>query len=84
MWCKVWLILFGIPQRKPEKTEYKITTQAGRMENVSDKFDDSISMENVVNSVLDVIQPNRVIQGEIVTIDADFAYVMSERNLTAE
>lgn len=45
------------------------------MENVSDKFDDSISMENVVNSVLDVIQPNRVIQGEIVTIDADFAYV---------
>jgi small subunit ribosomal protein S1 len=45
------------------------------MENLEEKFDDGISMENVANSALDAVQPRRILQGEIVTIDNDFAYI---------
>ncbi len=41
----------------------------------SEKYDDEISMEHVANSAMDVVEPNKVLQGEIVTIDNEFAYV---------
>ncbi len=37
--------------------------------------DNDISMEHVVNATNDVVEPNRIIQGEIVTIDDEFVYV---------
>ncbi len=49
-------------------------TQVISMMNYTDREDD-INMEQVVNSTLDVVQPNKIIQGEIVTVDKDFAYV---------
>lgn len=45
------------------------------MENFSENHDDEISMERVINSTHEVIKPNRIIQGEIVTIDDEFVYV---------
>ena len=45
------------------------------MEETTVKFEDNISMEDVTNSALDFVQPNRIIQGEVVTIDDEFAYV---------
>ena len=45
------------------------------MENFSENHDDEISMERVINSPHEVIKPNKVIQGEIVTIDDEFVYV---------
>lgn len=45
------------------------------MENTSGKFDENINMEHVANSALDFIQPNKIIQGEVVTIDNDFVYL---------
>jgi len=45
------------------------------MENMNDKTEDSISMENIANSAMDVMQPNKVLKGEIVTIDDEYAYV---------
>lgn len=39
------------------------------------KFDEEISMEHVANSAVDVTAPNRILKGEIVTVDNEFAYV---------
>jgi small subunit ribosomal protein S1 len=44
------------------------------MENMIEK-EDNINMENIANSLPDIVQPNRVIKGEIVTIDNEFAYI---------
>lgn len=45
------------------------------MENVNQKFEENISMENIAKDALDFIEPNKIIQGEVVTIDNDFAYI---------
>ena len=39
------------------------------------KFDEEISMEHVANSAVDVTAPNRILKGEVVTVDNEFAYV---------
>jgi small subunit ribosomal protein S1 len=45
------------------------------MENMNEKLDDAMSMENIARSGPDYIKPNTVLQGEVVTIDNEFAYV---------
>lgn len=45
------------------------------MMDYTEKFDEDINMEHVANSVPDMVEPNKVMQGEIVTIDNEFAYV---------
>lgn len=37
--------------------------------------EDNINMEHIANSMQDSVQPNRIIHGEVVTIDNEFAYV---------
>jgi small subunit ribosomal protein S1 len=44
------------------------------MENMIEK-EDNINMEHIANSLTDIVQPNKVINGEIVTIDNEFAYI---------
>ncbi len=45
------------------------------MENLNEKLDDNFNMENIAANAFDNIKPNRVLQGEVVTIDNDFVYV---------
>lgn len=45
------------------------------MENLNEKQDENISMEHVVKSTMEVIKPNTILRGEIVTVDGEFAYV---------
>ncbi len=45
------------------------------MENVNEKIDDGFSMESIANNALDALQPNKLMQGEVVTIDSEFVYV---------
>ncbi|MCU0844023.1 MAG: S1 RNA-binding domain-containing protein [Spirochaetes bacterium] len=45
------------------------------MENVNEKIDDGFTMESIANSAMDELQPNKLMQGEVVTIDSEFVYV---------
>ncbi len=45
------------------------------MEDFSENHEDEMNMEHVINSAHEVIKPNKIIQGEIVTIDDEFVYV---------
>ena len=45
------------------------------MMDYTEKFDEDINMEHVANSALDMVEPNKILQGEVVTIDNEFAYV---------
>ncbi len=45
------------------------------MENMNEKIEDSFSMENIAKNAVDVIRPNKILKGEVVTIDNDFVYV---------
>lgn len=45
------------------------------MMDYTEKFDEDINMEHVANSALDMVEPNKIMKGEIVTIDNEFAYV---------
>jgi small subunit ribosomal protein S1 len=45
------------------------------MDQMMEDFTESIDMEHVADSALDDIRPGVVIQGEIVTVDNDYAYV---------
>jgi len=53
-----------------------ITQHSGtQMEHSTNGHDDAISMEHIADSLLDGVAPNTIVEGEIVTIDGDFAYV---------
>ena len=43
--------------------------------NTNGKFEESIDMKQVAEIPIDVVEPNKIIQGEIVTIDDEFVYV---------
>jgi small subunit ribosomal protein S1 len=45
------------------------------MENLTHDINENIDMEHVADSTMDDIQPGRIVQGEIVTMDGDYAYV---------
>ncbi len=45
------------------------------MENVTHDINENIDMEHVADSTMDEIQPGKIVQGEIVTVDGDNAYV---------
>ncbi|MCP4133939.1 MAG: S1 RNA-binding domain-containing protein [bacterium] len=45
------------------------------MENITEEHGDAIDMEHVADSAMDNIQPGMIVQGEIVTIDTEYAYV---------
>ncbi|MBN2403773.1 MAG: S1 RNA-binding domain-containing protein [Spirochaetes bacterium] len=42
---------------------------------ISEKYEDNIDMQQVADFAIDIIEPNKILTGEIVTIDDDFAYV---------
>ena len=42
---------------------------------ISEKFEDNIDMQQVADFAIDIIEPNKILTGEIVTIDDSFAYV---------
>jgi small subunit ribosomal protein S1 len=41
----------------------------------SEKFEENVDMEQIVGISIDIFEPNKLLKGEIVTIDNDFAYV---------
>jgi small subunit ribosomal protein S1 len=41
----------------------------------SDKFEENVDMEQIAGIPIDIFEPNKLLKGEIVTIDNDFAYV---------
>ncbi len=45
------------------------------MENVNEKIDDGFSMESIASNALDELKPNKLMKGEVVTIDSEFVYV---------
>ncbi len=45
------------------------------MENLTPEINENIDMEHVADSTMDDIQPGMIVQGEIVTIDSEYAYV---------
>jgi len=45
------------------------------MENLTHDINENIDMEHVADSTMDDIQPGKIVQGEVVTIDGDYAYV---------
>ncbi|MBP7735191.1 MAG: S1 RNA-binding domain-containing protein [Spirochaetes bacterium] len=45
------------------------------MENLTPEINENIDMEHVADSTMDEIQPGMIVQGEIVTIDSEYAYV---------
>ncbi len=45
------------------------------MEDLNEKHDENFSMEHVARSAVEVIKPNSILRGEIVTVDNEFAYV---------
>ncbi len=45
------------------------------MEDLNEKHDENFSMEHVARSAVEVIKPNMILKGEIVTVDNEFAYV---------
>ena len=45
------------------------------MDHIIQEPGDSIDMEHVADSAMDDIQPGKIVKGEIVTIDNEFAYV---------
>ena len=45
------------------------------MENLTHEINENIDMEHVADSTMDDILPGKIVQGEIVTIDGDYAYV---------
>ncbi len=45
------------------------------MENLIPEINENIDMEHVADSTMDDIQPGMIVQGEIVTIDSEYAYV---------
>ncbi len=45
------------------------------MENANEKIEDGFSMESIADNALDTLQPNKLMQGEVVTIDSEFVYV---------
>ena len=45
------------------------------MDQIIEDFSESIDMEHVADSALDEIRPGVVIQGEVVTVDNEYAYV---------
>ena len=42
---------------------------------ISENFEDNIDMQQVADFAIDIIEPNKILTGEIVTIDDSFAYV---------
>ena len=42
---------------------------------ITDDNFDAIDMESVADSALDELQPGMIVKGEIVTVDAGYAYV---------
>jgi small subunit ribosomal protein S1 len=42
---------------------------------ISEKYEDNIDMQQIADFPIDIIEPNKILKGEIVTIDNDFAYV---------
>jgi len=45
------------------------------MENFTEKNDDGFTMEHVINSTVDTVEPDKIYRGEVVTLDHEFAYV---------
>jgi small subunit ribosomal protein S1 len=45
------------------------------MENTAQEIHENIDMEHVADSTLEVISPGKIIEGEIVSLDAEYAYV---------
>lgn len=45
------------------------------MENLTPEINENIDMEHVADSTMEDIQPGVIVQGEIVTIDSEYAYV---------
>ena len=45
------------------------------MENVNEKIDDGFSMESIATDALDELKPNKLMRGEVVTVDSEFVYV---------
>lgn len=45
------------------------------MENLTPEINENIDMEHVADSTMEDIQPGMIVQGEIVTIDNEYAYV---------
>ncbi|HOT44942.1 MAG TPA: S1 RNA-binding domain-containing protein [Spirochaetota bacterium] len=45
------------------------------MENLTPEINENIDMEHVADSTMDDLQPGMIVQGEIVTIDSEYAYV---------
>jgi small subunit ribosomal protein S1 len=45
------------------------------MENLTPEINENIDMEHVADSTMDDLQPGMIVQGEIVTIDGEYAYV---------
>ena len=45
------------------------------MENFTPEMNENIDMEHVADSTVEEIQPGMIVQGEIVTIDSEYAYV---------
>lgn len=43
--------------------------------NIGEKYEESIDMERIADFPIDIVQPNKILKGEVVTIDDDFAYV---------
>ncbi len=41
----------------------------------SEKYEENVDMEKIAEIPIDIVEPNKVLRGEIVTIDNDFAYV---------
>jgi small subunit ribosomal protein S1 len=42
---------------------------------ISEKYEDNIDMQQVADFAIDILEPNKIFEGEIVTIDDDYAYV---------
>ncbi len=42
---------------------------------ISEKFEDNIDMQQVADFAIDILEPNKIFEGEIVTVDDDYAYV---------
>ena len=43
--------------------------------NISEKYEENIDMKQVADFPIDIVQKNKILRGEVVTIDEDFAYV---------
>jgi small subunit ribosomal protein S1 len=42
---------------------------------ISEKYEDNIDMQQVADFAIDILEPNKIFEGEIVTVDDSYAYV---------